>query len=305
MPEYTADLNTTLTQSQFCRLEPRGQLHCIQVRHPHFSADILTQGAQLLSFTPTGEDNWIWLSETAEFKTGVSVRGGIPVCWPWFGDLGKNPAEVKNLCANETAPAHGLVRGVEWQLDALEETASSVTMTLEYHQKPSSLWEAEAELKLTISMTGERLSLALTTTAGATPLAITQALHTYFPVKDIHKTRVVGLEGCRYTDALDNWTTRTQRGPIVFTEETDRIYQSPAHISLISEGRNMLLTSNSESAIVWNPWVDKAARLSQFPDDAWQRMFCVETANALDDWIQIAPGHSHTLTMTLSKTSPE
>ena len=298
MTEYTAE-TPALDNSQYCRAVSRGELTCIEVRHPSFSADILTQGAQLIHFAPTDEAPWIWLSPTAEYKRGISLRGGIPVCWPWFGDLNKNPAAIQALSASDNAPAHGFVRTQEWYLISVSETDSSVAITLAKEVADSLLWQANAALSLTITMTKKELTLSLTTSAIGQPLAITQALHTYFPTTDITATHIEGLDGALYTDALDGWQRKTQQGAIGFSGETDRIYQAPPAMVLRTPASVRQLTSSSHSAIVWNPWTDKSQRLSQFPDDAWRTMFCVESANALEDMVCLEAGESHTLTMSL------
>ena len=124
-------------------------------------------------------------------------------------------------------------------------------------------------------------------------------MHSYFAISDIQQVRLQGLDGCRYIETLEDWAERRQHGELGFTGETDRIYLDvPTRLELLDQGwqrRLVLEVSGSRSAIVWNPWIDKAGRLSQFAADAWQRMLCIETANVLDDVVTLAPGASHTL----------
>ena len=301
MGEYTSDHMATVSGSRFCQQSLRGELSCIDICHPDFSAAILLQGAQLLSFAPTGGSNWVWLSEQAEYRKGMSVRGGIPVCWPWFGNAAMNPPAVRASIASSEPPAHGFARSQDWQLHSLTETDDTVEITLQFDVQASPLWQADASARLTFTLSATELTLALTTTAADTAFVFSQALHTYFPTSDIQQTQISGTDGCRYTDALDNWQEKEQSGDVSFTAETDRIYEVPAVLMLHTPEQTMSLGSNSRSAIIWNPWIEKSQRLSQFADDAWQRMFCVETANALHDCVSLAAGASATLIMSLRK----
>lgn len=285
----------------------RGDLACWQIR----SADgaellIAEQGAQVLSYTPAGGRPLIWLSEDAAFTRGQSVRGGVPVCWPWFGDLARNPAEVQAMRQADTPPpAHGEVRARDWQLlnIADEDDGVSIEFILDAAEDGLPGWPHALELKLAVRLDA-RLSINLVTTnLGREPVAFSQALHSYFAVGDIHQVSVEGLEGRRYIETLANWQERRQQGALRFTGETDRIYLDlPPTLSIVDpawQRRIVLQASGSDSAVLWNPWIDKAARLSQFADDAWQRMLCIETANVMDDCIILAPEATHEMGVSI------
>jgi len=144
------------------------------------------------------------------------------------------------------------------------------------------------------------LSSASAAATSARRRSISQALHSYFAVSDIHQVRVEGLAGCPYIDTLLDWQQRQQQdGDLAFNGETDRIYlQLPTTLQLIDPAwkRSIRLTTRgSRSAVLWNPWIDKAKRLSSYADDAWQRMACIETANVLDDVVVLQPGQQHLL----------
>ncbi|MFT6423222.1 MAG: glucose-6-phosphate 1-epimerase [Thalassolituus sp.] len=314
--QYTSELAECLAPYRFAHASRRGELDGIEINHPTFSAYVLLQGAQLLEFSLNNEA-WIWLSEDAEYKTGTSVRGGIPVCWPWFGNADKNPGEVQEYITADTPPAHGFVRTQDWTLQRVDESDDTVILLLGLEVAPSAVWKGAAKVELKITLSTSGLVLSLTTAAGEQPIAISQALHTYFPTDDIHQTRITGYDGLIYTDALDNWESHCQDGDIVFTGETDRIYHN-APLDLKSGAKKesdpvtntqilntpslkLALESTTASAVVWNPWIEKSARLSQFANDAWQRMFCVETANVLDDFASLQPRECFTLTMKLSR----
>ena len=291
-----------MSTSQIERIQLE-QLSCWRVRTAHAELLIAEQGAQVLSYRRYGQPPLIWLSDQARYLIGQGVRGGVPVCWPWFGDLQRNPPEVQAMVQGD-APFHGLARTLDWQLQDTLEQADQVTLCFAL-DLPDGLpgWPHAAGVRLQIEL-GEQLQLRLITrNLGSTPLAISQALHSYFAVSDIRQIRVQGLEGCRYIEARDNWSCRQQAGALPFTGETDRLYLDlPPRLVIddpLWQRRLVLEARGSRSAIVWNPWVDKSTRLTQFAADAWQGMLCIETANVLDDAVLLAPGEEHELGFVL------
>nr|MBF0683644.1 D-hexose-6-phosphate mutarotase [Pseudomonas sp.] len=287
------------------RLE-KDQLTCWQVRRGDDELLIAEQGAQILSYRQGDAPPIIWLSEEAAFTKGQSVRGGVPICWPWFGDLSRNPDGVLGMYQDDqTAPFHGLVRGLDWVLE--QHRCEDDIAFLEFACPPAQTglpgWEHAVELKLQIRL-DQRLHISLVSrNLGERPVSISQALHTYFAVSDIHQVAVDGLDGCPFIDTLQDWAPGLQQGDLQFSGETDRIYLGlPSTLSLQDPAWNRritLQTSGSRSAILWNPWIAKAQRLSQFADDAWQRMLCIETANVMDDHVRLEAGASHNLTVSI------
>ncbi|WP_252273726.1 D-hexose-6-phosphate mutarotase [Pseudomonas subflava] len=294
-----------MSQAQIERIE-LDELTCWRVRLGEAELLVAQQGAQVLSYQRGEQPPLIWLSEQAAYQRRQSVRGGVPVCWPWFGDLGRNPPALQAQHANPgEAPFHGGVRGLDWQLQGIDERDGGVHLGFSFdtRQNPLPDWPHAAELRLDIRL-DERLHLDLTSrNLGDAPLALSQALHSYFAISDIHQVEVQGLDGCRYIETLEDWQERHQQGALRFTGETDRIYLDvPSRLRLHDAGWNrdlLLETRHSRSAILWNPWIDKAQRLSAFADDAWQRMLCIETANVWDDCVELAPGESHSLGVSL------
>ena len=270
--------------------------------------DICQQGAQILSYFPDIEQPpLIWLSDCAEYQQGQGVRGGVPVCWPWFGDIQRNPEAVQKTTTAD-APFHGLARTVDWQLldSSAEGDAVRLTLQLDASQGLAD-WPHAAMLQLQIEL-GERLTIGLQNhNLGSQPLAISQALHTYFAVSDIRQVTVQGLENCPYHETLEDWQLREQDGALSFSGETDRVYlHVPEHLQIVDAGwqrRIHLRTQGSHSAIVWNPWIEKAQTLSGFASAAWQQMLCIENANVLDDHIMLAAGARHSLQLQLSCTT--
>lgn len=294
-----------MARSHVERLE-LDELTCWRVRHGANELLISQQGAQILSYQQDDQPPLIWLSEQAAYKRGQGVRGGLPVCWPWFGNLQRNPQAVQAMHRQpDAAPAHGLVRSLDWQLLGIDQHADGIQLEFSYNSTthPLNDWTHAAELRLSIRL-DERLHIQLSSrNLGDTPLAISQALHSYFAVSDIRHVAVEGLHGCRYIETLEDWQQRQQDGLLTFSGETDRIYlDTPAQLSILDHAwqrRIQLHSSGSNSAVLWNPWIDKAQRLSQFASDAWQGMLCIEHANVMDDIRVLSAGQQHQLNLSL------
>ncbi|KJK06706.1 D-hexose-6-phosphate mutarotase [Pseudomonas tussilaginis] len=285
--------------------EQHGELNCWRITTDSAELLVAQQGAQVLSYQRLGEPPLLWLSEQAIFKQGKSVRAGVPVCWPWFGQLSRNPQAVQAMYQGAEPPAHGLVRGRDWQLLGIAETGDTVRVDFNLPDTQGNLpgWPHNVELKLSIVL-GEQLTIALTSyNLDNVPVTISQALHSYFAVSDVREVNVEGVDGLRYIETLADWESRAQQGDLGFAGETDRIYlQAPKKLSIVDPAWNRrihLSSSGSRSAVIWNPWTDRAAQLTDMANDGWQRMLCIETANVWDDVVTLAPGATHTLSLTL------
>lgn len=284
------------------------QLACWRIRNGAAEVVVAEQGAQVLSYRQDEGAPVLWLSEEAAFEHGQAVRGGIPVCWPWFGDLARNPQPIRDTYqGSQPAPAHGLVRNIDWVLKDSRSDADSATLEFACNASDLPGWPHAVELSLQIRL-DQRLHLTLTSrNQGGVPVTLSQALHSYFTISDIGQVAVEGLDGRPYIETLESWQQRQQQGELAFDGETDRIYLDlPPTLCLRDPGLNRRITlesRGSRSAVLWNPWIAKAQRLSQFADDAWQRMVCIETANVLDDMVQLAPGSSHTLSVSIGTAS--
>ncbi|TVT81770.1 D-hexose-6-phosphate mutarotase [Pseudomonas sp. H3(2019)] len=283
------------------------ELNCWRIRHGQAELLVAQQGAHILSYQLAGQPPLIWLNDEAVFKTGKSIRAGVPVCWPWFGNLDRNPPSVQAMrVSNEAPTAHGLVRTMDWELGAIEAEGESlkVEFVLPYLEGGLPGWPYPVDLKLSIRL-DEQLHINLTSqNQGSTPVTISQALHSYYAVSDVRNVHVEGLDGLSYIETLDNWKTVTQNGDLRFAGETDRIYlNTPAQLSIVDpawERRIELTSSGSRSAVIWNPWIARSAQFSDMADDGWQRMLCIETANVMDDVVTLAPGASHTLGVSIA-----
>ncbi|RIZ45708.1 D-hexose-6-phosphate mutarotase [Pseudomonas putida] len=281
--------------------EQHGELNCWRISSDRAELLIAQQGAQVLSYQQVGEPPLLWLSDQAIFRQGKSVRAGVPVCWPWFGNLQRNPQAVQAMYQETPAPAHGLARTRDWQLLGIEEVGETLRIEFELPEAQGDLpgWPHDVELKLVVEM-GAELKLSLTSrNMGNTPVTISQALHSYFAVSDVRQARVEGVDGLGYIETLAGWEQRQQQGALTFAGETDRIYlDTPQTLSIVDPHWNRRITltsSGSRSAVIWNPWTERAKELADMADDGWQRMLCIETANVWDDLVELKPGHSSSL----------
>ena len=261
-----------------------------EVNNPHASAAIAMQGAHLMRFQPKGEEPLIWMSPEAKLASGKSIRGGVPVCWPWFG-----PHE-----SNRKFPAHGFARTVPWRLNQvhlLPDGATRLEFELIQTTATRAQWPHACSVRNIITVGTTLQHELVTTNHGRDSLIIGEALHTYFQVGDVRKVTVNGLQGCSYLDKVKGFQRDIQNGPVGFNDEVDRIYLgAPATTEIRDPAMNrriVIRAQGSHSTVVWNPWIEKAAQMGDLGPEGYLHMLCVETANAAEDTVTIAPGAQH------------
>lgn len=267
-----------------------------KIATPFCRALVSQQGAQLLEFQAVGKKPLLWLSEQAAYAPGRAIRGGIPLCFPWFGPHPQDPAK----------PAHGFARSQRWALAGAETVGETLQLSFRLAASPETraLWPHEFIATLTMIL-GRTLTLQLMVeNTGGQDFRFCFAFHSYFPVGDIRQTRVEGLEGCQYIDQLaPDRAPRRQSQPIRFEAETDRIYlHTPDRYCLVDEdqGQAVRITAQGcRSVVVWNPWDAKAASLADMADAAWQHMVCVESGNLESDAIVLPAGASKAFSILL------
>ena len=263
-----ASISPSVKQSDF------GELPILTVNHKTCTAAISLQGAHLLFWQPSTEASpVIWLSEKTFFKKGTAIRGGVPICWPWFGQLGN--------------PSHGFARIVEWTLDSCQEDANGVDIILSltnnpqtesYFSKPFKVWltiHVGNSCEITLSCQGD--------------FEVTSALHTYFGISDIDNVIVKGL-GDTYQDRLSVENKPTINGQLTFNQEVDRIYTHAENTITIDDTcRTIQLTNiNASDVVTWNPWTDKAKAMADFDDQEYKKMVCVESA-CINQTLKLSP----------------
>jgi len=270
--------------------EGRGGLTMIEVDNGLATALISPYAGQVLAYRPAGAaEDLLFVSERAYFATGKAIKGGVPICWPWFG---ADPD-------GKGRPAHGFVRSWPWRVlatSALPSGATRVTLGVADDGDSRALWPYYFNLMVEITV-GHSLGLELITrNAGDRPFRITQGLHTYFRVGDATRVRVLGLEGCTYIDkaAGANDAILTQEGPVTVSAEVNRIYESVPPSLAIEDpvlGRRIRISSrHSATCVVWNPWVETARAMGDLDDEDYRIMLCVETVNTASEVIQLPGG---------------
>ncbi len=262
----------------------------------HGACEVALYGGHVLSYRPTGHSPVLWLSKSAMSTVpGKAIRGGIPVCWPWFG---AHPGGA--------GPSHGLARTARWNLlnTAYDSYSTTLSLLLEDSPETIAVWPHRFRLELKVSV-GACLKVSLSTTnSDAAPLELTEALHSYFLVKDVREAKVSGLDGVSYLDKAPGGADGVQAGDIGFASETDRIYVGAPDECVVEDApirrRIRVVKDGGSAAVVWNPWSDKAARMADMAPEDYLRFVCVESANAGGAPVSITPGETHTLTASIS-----
>ena len=285
----------------FREISPENVL--IDIDNNFATASISLNGGHLLNWQPKNQSQpVIWLSEQAVIQPGKSIRGGVPVCWPWFG-----------AHATETSfPSHGYARTSAWQVTetaALANGETAIELSLMEHNETERYWPHATPLSLRITV-GNTLKMVLTTRNDSSEnITLSEALHTYFYISDIGNIQVSGLDGQDYLDKVENFARQQQQGDIHFSGETDRVYVNSTSECIIHDPafeRNIHINkSASASTIVWTPWTDKAQAMGDLGEnDGWRNMVCVESGNALENSVTLPPGETHTLSVEYSLTEP-
>ncbi|MBB6146156.1 glucose-6-phosphate 1-epimerase [Silvibacterium bohemicum] len=273
-----------------------GNLPKVRVTSPRASAEIYLHGAQVTSWQPAGSEDAIFLSAKSYWEEGRAIRGGIPVCFPWF----------RNKADDQKAPSHGFVRTKAWELLSIAHEGDSVVVTLvtESDEASRRWWPHEFRIVHRVTVGAElKLELVVTNT-GDTALKFEEALHTYHRVGDAGRTRVAGLDGAPYLDNMDGNREKTQAGDVKFTGPTDNAYLTTRNavevVDPVLHRRIRTEKKNSLTTVVWNPWQEGAKALADLGDDEWQSMACAEAGNIRSNAVTLAPGEEHTMTATLA-----
>jgi glucose-6-phosphate 1-epimerase len=280
----------------------RSPLPRLDVALPSATAQVYLHGGHLAAWQPAHAGAPVlWMSGHSFFRPDKPIRGGVPVCFPWFGPHREDP----------TAPAHGFGRLTPWTLcDASQPDDRSIALTLMLEDDNASpVWPHyfHADVRVVI---GPTLTVSLEVHNSDTiPFTFEEALHTYFTVGNIQQVTVSGLEGTEYLDKADGGARKRQDGQIRFTGETDRVYLATSSPCVIHDPilrrRVTIAKQGSTSTVVWNPWVQKARAMADFGDDEWPGMLCIETANVAPAPITLRPGDRHSMTAEITVETAE
>jgi glucose-6-phosphate 1-epimerase len=253
-------------------------------------ATILLHGGHLVSWSPAGGEERLYLSPTSQYGEGQAVRGGVPVIFPQFSSRG-------------TLPRHGLLRTRGWQLADTTSHGQHAQAVLRFvaDDATRALWPHEFEAEITVSVIGQQLDLEFAVTnTGDAPFDFTVALHTYLRTNDVLKAQLEGLQGVKFEDnTTGQW--QQQWGDVTqVVGEVDRLYHDTAGpLTLRELGRKLLIThADFTDVVVWNPGAEKAAQLNDLPDADWQRFLCVEAARVIDP-VTLPPGEEWAAMQTL------
>jgi glucose-6-phosphate 1-epimerase len=276
--------------------EGNGGLPRVQITGSHAEGEMYLHGAQVTSWKPAGNDDVLFLSTRSRWQEGLAIRGGIPICFPWFRAKADNPK----------APAHGFVRTKSWQIESIVEDKSGVcvSMATESDEQTQRCWPSHFRLVHRVVF-GPELTLELTcTNTGSTDLHFEEALHTYNRVSDVASVRLQGLDAVQFLDNTDLNRAKLQHGDVRIAAATDNAFMHTRNqVALIDPElrRHIRLNkANSLTTVVWNPWREASARLGDLGDGEWKQFLCVEASNILDASVTLAPGETHTMTAVLS-----
>jgi len=252
--------------SPFCSLRHQGELTLLIIEHPEFRAAFSLQGGQLIAWQPLNQSAVIWLSDRTEFTQGKAIRGGVPICWPWFGPASK--------------PSHGFARISQWQLGQCEESAQQVkvAMTLRDSAETRAVWPHPFNLSLIAELSADSCQLSLKIEGD---FESTAALHSYFSVGDSETVSVSGL-GDSYIDKVRDNELGSQRGEQTYHGEVDRIFTQPTVESILKDPqlkRAIKIRHQGHTDVVtWNPGEVLSQSMSDMDDEGYRTMVCVETA---------------------------
>jgi glucose-6-phosphate 1-epimerase len=276
----------------------------VQITCASGKGEMYLHGAHVTSWKPAGNEEVLFVSTKSRWEEGQAIRGGIPICFPWFRAKLDNPH----------APAHGFVRTKAWQLESIvvaenreNENGVTVTMFTQSDEHTRKWWPGEFRLVHRVTFGSElRLELVCMNT-GTTPFRFEEALHTYNRVAGIQDAQLRGLDGVSYLDNTESNKKKTQRGDVIIASPTDNAYcntQNEVDLLDASKKRRIRLRKErSLTTVVWNPWSEGAARLQDLGDGEWRQYLCVEASNIMDAAIQLAPGQEHRMAAVLTVDS--
>ena len=278
--------------------EGNGGLARVQITGAFGEGEMYLHGAHLTSWKPAGHDEVLFISTKSRWEEGHAIRGGIPICFPWF----------RGKVDDAHAPAHGFVRTKMWQLESIVEIGNengvAVTMFTQSDEHTRKWWPGEFRLVHRVTF-GSALRLELVCmNTGTMPFRFEEALHTYNRIASIQDARVQGLDGVSYLDNTDSNKEKTQRGDVVVAAQTDSAYRNNQNeVALLDPKRKRrirLQKEHSLSTVVWNPWSEGATRLQDLGEGEWRQFLCVEASNILDAAINLAPGQEHRVAAVLT-----
>jgi glucose-6-phosphate 1-epimerase len=293
------DLNTRFGIAGVATVDSgKGGLARIRINGPAAEAEIYLHGAHVTHFQPRGHKPVLFMSAASNFDAAKAIRGGVPLIFPWFGPNAANPK----------APQHGFARTTAWTIQGIRvgaDAATEITLSLDSSESSRVHWPHDfaATFKITVDKV---LDMVLeVVNKSASEIRFEEALHTYLAVAEIRQTKIDGLAGRTFIDKVDNAARKMQPpGAFEITGETDRVYVDTKDTVTVEDpgnNRRIIVSKNgSDSTVVWNPWIAKSKAMADFGDEEWPNMLCIETANAADNAVTLAPGAQHAMRATVA-----
>jgi glucose-6-phosphate 1-epimerase len=277
----------------------KGGLSVIHINTPHATTVISLYGAQALSFVPKDQKDVLWMSEHSHFENGKAIRGGIPVCFPWFGPH----------LTDKALPQHGFARLQQWEVTSVEELRDEIVIKLSLRESPFSLAMWPYPFNATAEFTvGKTLDVSLTVTnTGSETFEYSDALHTYFNISNIEAITIEGLQNATYYEGFDMELKQQTTSLLTINSETNRRYVNHRDRCIIHDpGYSRTIKSfktGSNVTVVWNPWEATAKTMTDIHPGGYKTFVCAEPANAYPgiDMITLVPGETHTLATSIQQ----
>jgi len=256
--------------------------------------ELYLQGAHITRYQPAAGIEVLWMSDSALYQPGKALRGGIPLCWPWFGAH----------AYHSDMPQHGYARTSQFQISSTraDHQVTSIILTLDAAQTPLPDFALEFEIRLSDVLWMEMRSQNLS----ASTLTLSNALHSYFAISNRQQVTIPSVTQLTYLDKPQNYRSQQQTSAIIFDSEVDRVYQAPpARIDFFDQERNINTSIESwgnNNLVIWNPGEQKARQMNDFDDNGFEQMICIEPANALAQSVNLLPGEYHRLGQKIKAT---
>ncbi len=275
----------------------QGSMTKLTLNTPHATAEVYLHGCTLTNYTPTHQQPIIFLSPTSHFKQEKAIRGGIPICFPWFAQNSDDPA----------LPMHGIARTAQFTPTAITLENQCITATFEFRSTPEThkIWPHQFHLKYQITLSDSLNIQMHVTNTDKQSFDFEQALHTYYNIANINAIEISGLEKQNHIDKTDHFKIKQFPSTSLKIEKfTDAVCLDTDKTCKIHDtGNNRSIAikkKNSASTIIWNPWNKKTLEIADLENTCWEHFICLETANVDKNRISLSPNQSHTLSLDIS-----
>ncbi|MCC7349440.1 MAG: D-hexose-6-phosphate mutarotase [Phycisphaerales bacterium] len=279
--------------------EGMGGLPRIALTTPAADATVYLHGAHVAHYKPAGQRGVLFMSAASQYRTGRPIRGGVPICFPWFAARAGDP----------DAPMHGFVRLGDWSVESIQRSGEGASVVLGFKSNSATKMSFNADFELRYHiLVGPKLDLTLEVrNTGEREFSFEAALHTYFAVADSRNITIDGLQNTEYVAKSEGMQRKTQTDPLIrIDREVDRVYQNTQATCRLEDpgfGRTITVEKeNSNTTVVWNPWIDKAANMADFGDEEWTGMVCIETANSAENAVHLPAGQAHRMRAVIQST---